>query len=375
MIARYTLSCLDLPSASGLLRDYPRRVDHKAITDDVWRHYDRSTLVYDVVHLAGAGVVRLYLPRMLNLGVLLANAGFALDGRPGKPLRHRVYRRFETMDLRCSTANVRTLGLILPQLGRFDLPVSTTSEKMFSGRRVIYTLLHNENLEWVQDWMLFHNRMHGADAALIADNGSSSYTSEQLLHALQAVQGYDATAVLSVPLPWGPRGRGRGVDDGKFLQTTLLNLTRDRFFGTACGVLNLDVDEILLRRREQSAFDKAGRLGFVTFPGEWRYPADDKRPVRHRDHRFFDPADKPCATKYCYRPRSFFGRMCLSVHGLERVNRKLFLAARDFVFLHCRNISTSWKYDRLKVASPRMQPDSEAAKAFDSVFDERRSHG
>jgi len=368
MNAVYTLSSIMLPPDRRLERDFPRRAAPDDANDPIWQHYDRRTLIYDVVHLADAGVVRLYLPRLLNLSYLLKNATFQIDVTALRPVRHKVFRRFETFDFRVGAGSPRRLRISTDTGSEFEVPISTANPEVFRDRRVLYTLLKDEPLDWIRDWLLFHSKMHGADAVLIADNGSTRYSSAQLLHAVQAVPGYLTASVLSVPLPWGPRGHAPGVDDGKYLQTMLLNLTRDRFFAAARGVLNLDVDELLLRRGQSSVFDRVQRWGLVTFPGEWRYPVEAGQAICHEHHRFRDPTDKPCPPKYCFRPSSRLGRMCLSVHGLERLNRKLFSGKRDFMFLHCRNISTSWKYDRTKTAKSAMVLDRETDEALSAVF-------
>jgi hypothetical protein len=375
MTAIDTMSSMVLSAGEGLLRDFPRRAVPEETNNAAWQNYDRSTLVYDVVHLADIHVVRLYLPRLLNLEAIIKASTFRIDGKVLRPCRHKVNRRFETLDFKVSVRTPALFGISTLDEAEFQVPINAAMSKEFRDRRVMYTMQKDEALEWIQDWLLFHNRVHGADAVLIADNGSSKYSSDELFEAVKAVPGYLTARILSVPLPWGPRGPSPGVDDGKYLQTTLLNLTRDRFFRTASGVLNLDVDELLLKRGDSSVFDRVGRWGLVTFPGEWRYPAEAAVAIRHKHHRFRDPADKPCARKYCYVPSSRLGRMCLSVHGLERLNRKLFSGKRHFMFVHCRNISTSWKYDRAKAANSAMVLDRETDAALDGVFATSSTNG
>jgi hypothetical protein len=363
-----TLSSIQLPPTLGLSRELPGRASLGVSTREEWERYDRQTLIYDIVHIENLGIVRVYLPRLLNLASLLNLAAFSIDGQRCFPKRHRVFRRFETLDFLSGIELPERFGLTLQGNPEIVAGVNRSFHEEYRGRRVIYTLLRNEKLEWIADWLTFHNEVHGADAVLISDNGSNRFSSLELLDAVRSIKGYQTCRILSVPLPWGPRGRAQGVDDGKFLQTALLNLTRDRFFADAAGVLNLDVDELLLRRGDVSVFDRVNRWGLVTFPGEWRYSGRDVISVRHSDHRFRDPFDKPCATKYCYKPASKLGRMCLSVHGLEKLSRKFFSGKRQYAFLHCRNISTSWKYDRTHFANPHMVLDSEAARILDAVF-------
>lgn len=370
-----SLSSIVLPSVSLIERDLPvRALGGRGVDPAIWQDYDRRTLVYDAIYLPNSGHVRLYLPRLLNLKGLFSRSQFFIDGQEVRPARHYVFRRFEVVDFTHRNSAPERIRIDTESFGAFETRINPVAHESFKGRRVIYTLLRNEKPEWIRDWMKFHRAVQGADAVLIADNGSTDYSTSDLREAIAEVPGYVACHVVSVPLPWGPRGAAPGVDDGKFLQTALLNLMRDRFLLLADGVLNLDVDELLLRLGRKSVFDRVKRWGFLTFPGEWRYPDASVVEPLHRDHIFRDSSDKPCATKYCFRPSSRLGRMCLSVHSLEQVNRRLFSGRRQFTFIHCRNISTGWKYDRTRVADKNMTVDPATVTAFDAVYGRQTEH-
>jgi hypothetical protein len=362
----HTLPFYRLPEPLGLRRDLPRRAedpDHPG-----WVHYDFHTLIYGAVALDGGRRVRIYLPRTLNLWPLVAEAELRLDGRKVDPPRHLTNRRYETLDIANDGPQPSEVTLASPVLGRIAIPVARSDDAVFAGRRVLYTMLRNERLDWVRDWVLFHAREQGANAVLIADNGSTDYDSATLRDTLASVPGLDVAEVVSVPLPFGPRHFAKGVDDGKYLQTTMINVMRDSFLARAEAVLNLDVDELLLRREDRSAFAVARRWGYATFRGSWHYAQPSLAPVRHRDHLLHDPTEKVCPTKYVYVPAARLGRAGLSVHSLERINRKFFSANRYLHFLHCHAISTSWKVDRRAHERPGLVEDPVARDAFDRVF-------
>lgn len=353
------LASYRLPEDQPLRRDLPPRAENPA--HEGWRRYDDRTLVYEAVAMPGG--VRLYLPRTFNLWPLVAGAEVRIDGRAVPLPRRRTYRRFETLDLPWRGPAPAEVTLASRSLGTITLPVASGDAVPFEGRRVVYTMLRNERLDWVRDWMIFHHREQGADAALITNNGSTDYTSEELLAAMRSVPGYAVAQVLDAPLPWGPFQFEKGVDDAKFLQTTLLNLARDRFFPGAAGVLNADVDELVMRRGTRTAFDIARRWGYATFRGTWHHAPPSDRPPRHADHVLIDPAEKPCPTKYVYVPASLLGRGCLSVHSLERIGRAVF-QTKELHFIHCRGISTSWKIARGREAREGLREDPEARAAF-----------
>lgn len=356
----HTLASYRLPGDSPLRRDLPPRAENPAHPG--WQRYDDRTLVYEAVAMPGR--VRLYLPRTFNLWPLIAGAEIRIDGRPVPLPRRKTFRRFETLDLPWKGAAPAAVTLASPALGTVTLPVASGEGTRYDGRRVVYTMLRNERLDWVRDWLIFHQREQGADAALITNNGSTDYSSGDLLATMRAVPGYAVAEVLDAPLPWGPFQFEKGVDDAKFLQTTLLNLVRDRFFPGAAGVLNADVDELVIRRGARTAFEVARRWGYATFRGSWHYAPPLDRAPRHADHVLVDPAEKLCPTKYVYVPSSLLGRGCLSVHSLEKVGREFF-KTRDLHFLHCRGISTSWKIARGQEERAGLVEDAEARAAFE----------
>ncbi len=359
----HTLAALRLPEDQPLRRDLPPRAENPA--HEGWTRYDDRTLVYEAVAMPGK--VRLYLPRTFNLWPLISGAEVKIDGRPVPLPRRRTWRRFETLDLPHKGAPPAEVTLTSPALGTVTLPVASGNSAPFDGRRVVYTMLRNERLEWVRDWLLFHHREHGADAALITNNGSTDYSSVDLLAAMRSVPGYATAQVLDAQLPWGPFQFEKGVDDAKFLQTTLLNLARDRFFPNAIGVINADVDELVVRTGERTAYDIARRCGYATFRGSWHYASPTDRPLRHADHILIDPAEKLCPTKYVYVPGSVLGRGCLSVHSHEKIGRNFF-KTDELHFLHCRGISTSWKIPRSGEERSGLRPDPLAEAAFARSF-------
>ncbi len=353
----HTLSTTVLPAPFGLWRDLPPRAedpDHPG-----WQRYDRDTLIYDAVHLPGENLVRVYLPRTYNLSGIVRGASFLIDGRPAPKPRHRTNRRFETLDFSVGARAPSVVTMKTDRLGEISTQVARGDGDLFAGRNVLYTMLSNERLEWIRDWMSFHRKEHGADAVLIAHNVTEAYTSAELEDAIRSVPGFRAAEVITVPLPWGPSHREKGVDDGKFLQTTLLNLARDRFLMRARAVLNCDVDELVVRTGDRSIFDAADRWGYATFWGKWYYPAGSIDHPRHADHRLFDPGQKRCPTKFVFRPDSLLGRRCLSVHSLERLNRRIFAERSEFSFIHCWSVSNSWKFDRRSTMRQNLVEDPE----------------
>ena len=315
------------------------------------RSYDATTLVYDVVPMRHG--LRLFLPLLYNLAPHLTATRFRCDGRPVAP-RHRRFLRYETLDLRADGAAWEVdFGT-----GWGPLVASPEARARFRGRRVLYTMLKDDDLGHVHDWVLAHRRNHGTDAVLIADNGSTTYEPEALRAAVLAA-GVEVAEVIRAPLPRGPGLRitdKRGAS--KFLQSAMLNIARDRFLAEALGVLILDVDELVAGPDGRSVYDAvAGSLlGVRHIPGVWRR-ARAPRP-RHADHLYLSGSrESRCNPKYAVAPGRLAGRLSWEVHGLEALNRRFFFAARPFRLYHCNGINTSWKLDRSAVAPDGAAPD------------------
>ncbi|MDX8348014.1 hypothetical protein SLH49_08450 [Cognatiyoonia sp. IB215446] len=328
-----------------------------------WERYDTDTLIYDSVWRPERRLLSLYLPKMFNFETVLQRCTFRLGTKNIAPKRSK-YIRFDRLDFKAEPTGL-PFQLETPG-GALDLPVHDAAAGRFAGKNVIYTMVRNDDLIWIRDWVLAHQRNHGADAVLIANNGSTEYDSATLAQAISDVPGIVVADVLDVPLRHGPAPKSvSGVGFAKFLQTACLNLVRDRFFEQARAVLLCDVDELVTAPEGHSIFDATARsfTKYRPIGGSWRFAAEKDGLLRHADHVLGDETNHPCADKYCIVPDSFFGRMGWSVHSLENVNRRIFRPRGSFRFYHCRGISTSWKGPR-KGHSARAGPPDLATQDF-----------
>ena len=341
----------------------------KILNPDFWDHYDADTLIYDVIWQPQMNRLRLFLPQPLNFEEPLMAARFQVDGIARKPKLTR-YQRFATIDLKV-TLQPHNLHIATADAG-VDIPVNIANAEQYAGRNVIFTMLKDDDITWIIDWITAHQRNHGADAVIIANNGSTAYTSAELCKAINAVPGIEVANVIDVPLVHGPRG-GTATQFGlaKFLQTACLNIVRDRLLQRARAVLICDVDELVAEPGGKSIFDAtvASVFKYRTFQGYWRFLQQETASPRHADHVVGDPQGKPCPTKYCIVPDSHFGRMCWSVHSLENVNRRIFRPRSTFRFYHCRGINTSWKSQRQGLLDQAGLPDPETQAFMETTFD------
>jgi hypothetical protein len=335
----------------------------KILKPEFWESYDADTLIYDCVWQPDQRRIRLFLPKLFNFDVLMKSAKFLVDGAAQKP-RLRKFQRFDIIDL---AVKARPAALrISYNDADVDVPINAVDTSRFAGRNVIYTMVKDGSLSWVRDWVQAHQLNHGADAVLIANNGSTAFSSKDLLATIASVKGINVAHVIDVPFRYAPAiGTMSPRGSASFLQTACLNIMRDRFFQHARAVLICDVDELVAEDTGQSIFDATVKsaLKYKTFLGYWRFADPTITAQRHADHVASDLQNEICASKYCIVPDSFFGRMCWSVHCLENVNRRIFRPRNSFRFFHCRGISTSWKAQRNK-PTDRAGPPDPAAQAF-----------
>ena len=359
---------LTLPPALGATRD--RIAPPDARGPDYDARYDLRTLVYDAVHVAAKGRVRLFCPPLLNLAPILRDAEIRLDGARVRLRRHRRHRRFETFDL-AAPARPETLSLAWRDW-RGAMRVHSDGEAAaFAGRDVLLTLSRDNPLAWVRDWAAYHAAEHGATAALVYDNGSTAYDPRALLDALAGVAGLEVVRVVCADLPYGPVPLRGNRSKAMFLQTALLNLARVRWLARARAVLQCDVDELVVGPAGRSVFDAAvaSRAGFVKFRGVWRTPERERAGMPlHRDHSgVVDDAD-PCPAKYCIVPSGRLRRHAWGVHNLDWLPFSKRFESAEFRYLHCRALSTRWKSETSRAYLSAAGTDAQARALLDRSF-------
>lgn len=357
-----------LPEDASVLRRHVRPPERR--TPVYMERFDRHTLFYDAVELAGQEAVLLTAPRFLNLWPLLRD-GLRSDGRPLP--RHALRRR---TFLRCEQVVIlgQSGALSLEIFGKtYPIQVRPSGQSLLSGRRVVMAVNKDNDLEWIRDWALFHAHRHGANAALVFDNGSTRYTPVALSENLAQVPGIAQVIIVSAPFPYGPADKGGRFDvPPRFFQTAMFNLARRDLVAGAASVLSVDIDELVDGPKGESIFAVAeqSRLGMVTFPGIWSFPAPSTDgPVPQRQHVWQPPQLERCHQKWCIAPHRYMGRVAWNVHKLGGPFQPLFTMSKMYRLLHCRATSTGWKPDRF-VLPEGLQKDPKITGLFEDVFED-----
>ncbi len=348
------LSSVVLDPAIGLRRESPRPAELRNATYDA--QFDWDTLFYDCYRV-GRDVVLQGPPLRNLLPALLGSAPLAQAMRRWWR-RPRIVVRDKRGEIWLRTAADHVM--IAGPIGTYHIAIQPDMAHLFAGRRVIHTLSKDNAPRWIHDWVQFYRAEHGADAALIYDNGSTMYGAAALQADLCAAYPDMIIRVVSWPFRYGPQGGLAGAVDGReapwdsdFCQTGSMSHARLRFLRAAKSVLNVDIDELVLSARGRSIFaaTEQSRHGFIKFAGHWISGAAPG-PVRHDTcrHADFSHRDagetRTCPPKWCVVPgRHDPLRTTWSVHNLfgSRDNRRI---DSEFTYRHMTAISNGWKEDR-----------------------------
>lgn len=302
---------------------------------------DRETLWYDAFW--DKGRVTVVGPPLNNLQGAFRQAEIRLDGTPVKLWRMRRYRRHFVAQFLAETAPEKIAVSLDGWTGEGN--VAKAAPGLFRGLNAALYVNKNNDLAWLRDHAAWHKQEHRLQAVAVVDNMSSDYGPEEIAAALEPV-GLDRVVVLQAPFKYGPMGLKPYRRTEKYMQTALFNVMRLRFFGEARAVLSCDVDELILRRGDRGIFDaaQASRIGLVQVSGIWTYAAANSTgPWRHQDHRYTHQPPRTSPPKFCVVPAGPLGGCSWDIHGFERLPFLRSRVHKDFVFMHCRGVSTAWK--------------------------------
>ena len=305
--------------------------------------YDRHTLFYDCVRLDGQDRLLFTAPRFLNLWPLFRD-GLRIDGTRPRRLSRRTYPKYELVQAPAPRDRV-TLEID----GReTEIVPNAPLAPRFAGLNAVMTMNRNNRLDWIADWLTFHVRAHGLEAALIKDNGSDAYTLDDLARCVASVKGLKTAVVMSAPFEYGTElPRRASPVSPMFLQLALMNLARVETLSRARAVLNADIDELIAARSGARVFDAARRRWPlpVRIPGFYTYPArasgSDGRP--QHEHVFRAVPDRPALRKWCIAPGGPFSRIGWFVHQIGGELSRLVPNDRDFHLMHCSATTNDWK--------------------------------
>jgi len=236
-----------LPKGAPIHRTFPFKGPNQVDWID-------DTIFYDVFYKHDNSAIICIGPPLLNLEEALELQEISCNG---KQLRYRCTKFFEGYTL---------ISIKVPRFLREELTVQLSFhfnlfEKIVevvpnhppareNGKSLLtlVTLQKDNPLEWIRDWMRWHNRMHGVGQLILYDNGSREYGYDELADTLHGEE-EDSQSVLvnwDFPYTWD------GQDDRRptwcpWPQIAALNHCYLKYGGYG-WLLNADIDEYLVAK-------------------------------------------------------------------------------------------------------------------------------
>jgi hypothetical protein len=239
------------------------------------------------------------------------------------------------------------------------LPIQPNNSPAFTGRRVLFGVNHDNPLEWIAEWARWHAQVHGTDAVILFDNGSTRYEPAAIAETLAAIPGMLRVAVPSWPYAFGMTDRRVLVNPywAHFLQIASMSVVLRRFGAHAAALLNCDIDELAATHSGRSIYETLAetRAGLSVFRGIWIEPATSSpAPRDHRDYvmRQKDPRlARSAARKWVLDPkREWLEKLDVHPywHWIARRPAGSKSMPSDAFYRHFRAINTGWKEDRTR---------------------------
>ena len=320
--------------------------------------YDYRTLWFEVFQ--SGPHIRLEGPRLLNLKAYLDQATWILDGIDVTP-NVQLQDRGHAQDSIIRDAVGKHLSVHLPD-NLLEIQVGPDHSDFFEGQFAIYTKSKNNRLNWISDWLKFYVAEHGVTAALIYDNGSDAYTCHQLLETMQRVPGIGSGAVIDWPYKFGPQAGPAPFWDSDYYEFVVSSDAQHRFLNRCAGVINADIDELVLTDDRRTIFEHAAdsETGFIRYRGRWitgrTLTQEPTENYSFADFGYYDPRAPLETPKWCCIPKRVPDDAQWRTHLIHGLPMDFYDRA---LHRHFFPISTSWKYPR------NPSSDGEAAEQID----------
>jgi hypothetical protein len=332
------MSSVTIPEECVTRREMPAPADKR--TDEYVRKFDSRTLIYDTFR-RGDEIV-MVCPRLLNLWPLMRH-GLRVNGDRPRIKRHRSLR-YEILRIPCNATADTPVTLTVSVEGHsISFFAGAELSYLFEGTRCLVSMVKDTPGDWIADWVRWHARVHGSNALLMFDNGTTRFDMAETLAGLQDLPELEQVVLVSAPFPYGGRAGGRRFAPATYLQASMLNLAKLRFLATASSVLSVDVDELVQPIAGTTIHEvtEDSRLGLVRMKWQWVYADATCGPVPHRLHNVSVPGAESKTAKWCAVPSRALGRKSWDVHRPGGIWSRLTLG--EHRFWHFRSTTTGWK--------------------------------
>jgi len=340
------LSTWALPSDCGFIRQPTRAPDLRH--GDFWERYDATTVIYDLFRTADPEMLLAICPPLHNLEQDLA---LRFRAEPsGEPCRFTRQTRVNCDRLWISVPRGTERVVAETTIGEVPLIPGPDMTDAFRDRRVVFTLSKDNDLVWIRDWAAYYARVHGVDAVVVYDNGSTRYSCADIEAALATVPELAVFAVIDWPFRYGPADYRRdltvGLGDCDYCQAGALEHAARRMFSQAAAVINMDIDELLYAIDDIALFDalRGSQSGYLHIHGHWVEATPDN-PSPTRRHAAYSKSvrhEPPLSqsTKWVVDPRRLHPDAFWDIHHMRGAD--VDRSSVQFRFGHFRALNTNW---------------------------------
>lgn len=325
--------------------------------------FESKILYYDCFRSAKDSSVFLIGPPPLNLEDHLNDCTFS-DGHTNQKFdaTHSISRSTLLTQVKKVPLEARILKLEFAA-ETFQIEIQPSLSDALSGSNILFSMNKDNELQWIQDWAMWHSKTQNVDSVVLFDNGSTQYDLAAVGDTLKDVTSLKKVVLFDWPSKFGAR------DDrvlsyhywSHFLQISSMNLVLRRCAAQANGLANLDIDELASPLGSGDVFDAARSTphGIAALAGTWMSAASHSKQDtrRHADfiHVARGPAANLCPKKWVLNPQASWVDKVDVFPYWHRImgapDRKVTdkPVAR---FWHFKGISTNWKNVRTKNSAP-----------------------
>lgn len=395
----YQPNSLTIPEGMDLRRvnARPNKFIYKDYAEDYERKYDNTTVFYDIFKTES----KIYLigPPLLNLSLILQECyAYDKNGKGTKvDIETKVLERTQLswIDISEESTEFEKLRfdfsvfqkLFLQENERFSfVNIGKDFNNILEDTKAAMTHQLNNRLEWISDWAVYYQRIHGVDTVVIYDNNSTSYSLQDIADSLKDIPGLSNVIVVKWNFKFGPQGNPWcGPDtpwDSDFCQIGSFQHMRYFFTLKSKGFISTDIDELVIPLCGIDAFEALEQSdnGVVGFEGntiERHVSNSNINDDIPRHYHFWERReDKSGGTiKWAAAPKKWKDEsISLTCHWVRRIKYDI---DKRFSIGHFVRVNTGWKIkhraeDNIKVDKP-LRPDFSLLAALMRAFPDKFS--
>lgn len=212
---------------------------------------------------------------------------------------------------------------------------------IFLNKKVLLTKSKDNDLRWIYDWIKFYQSEHKIDSVIIYDNNSNLYNIDDLRNYLNEMN------IDIFIIPWNFKfGPTDAPWDSDYCQYGILEHAKERFLKKAAGVIQVDVDELIISKSGRTVFDALKETPYLKSIGEWIEPIPYKDELGVNFNNYYYRSKKTVETskKWCIDPQNTPGSSQWRVHDV--INCPDVKFSNEFYHFHYKVISTNWRWNR-----------------------------